>query len=242
MKVFLKLMLLVGLLVYLVFAFVRFNRSDGGKECDNLVITIADSDKADFVSKNDILQILNSRNLNPVGKNFKDIQLGSIKKAVDGHQFVLNSVCYATPGGEVVIEVNQKLPVMRVMPDVGEEYYVDAAANSIPHAQYPADVIVVTGDVDYKRDKEALASFCELVGNDVFWSDMIEQINFTRSGCVELTPRLGNHVVELGKPDSLGLKLAHLRLLYEKVLNTVGWNKYSRISLKYNNQAVCTKY
>ena len=29
--------------------------------------------------------------------------------------------------------------------------------------------------------------------------------------------------------------------LFEKGLNQVGWNKYSRISLEFNNQIICTK-
>ena len=32
-----------------------------------------------------------------------------------------------------------------------------------------------------------------------------------------------------------------LKTFYEKGLNQVGWNKYSRISLEFNNQIICTK-
>ncbi|HJC97601.1 MAG TPA: cell division protein FtsQ, partial [Candidatus Phocaeicola merdavium] len=28
---------------------------------------------------------------------------------------------------------------------------------------------------------------------------------------------------------------------YEKVLSQVGWNKYERISVEFNNQIICTK-
>ena len=128
------------------------------------------------------------------------------------------------------------------MPVVGEGYYIDIKGNKIPHVQYPADVAVVTGHVNYNRHKSVLATFGQILYTDEFWNDMIEQINFTPQGKVELTPRVGCHVVELGKPSGIGLKLSRLKLLYEKVLNTVGWNKYQRISLEYSNQAVCTKY
>ncbi len=242
MKAFVKLLLFLGLLVYLVFAFARFNKRRHGAVCRHVQITVSDSDKASFVSADDIRQILKDTGLNPVGRNMDKVNLGKIKRAVDGHQFVLNSLCYATPGGSVVIEVDQKLPVMRVMPETGDGYYVDIRGNRIPHVQYPADVVVVTGSVDYRKAKPVLATFGQILHADVFWNDMIEQINFTPGGRVELTPRVGNHIVELGKPRNLAVKLSRLKLFYGKVLNTVGWNKYRCINLEYGNQAVCTKY
>ena len=36
-------------------------------------------------------------------------------------------------------------------------------------------------------------------------------------------------------------KFEKLKTFYEKGLNQVGWNKYSRISLEFNNQIICTK-
>ena len=56
-----------------------------------------------------------------------------------------------------------------------------------------------------------------------------------------MVPRVGEHIVFLGKIDNFEEKLAKLKLFYEKALNQVGWNKYSRISLEFNNQIICTK-
>ena len=241
MKVFLKLLLLVGLAAYLVFAFVKFNKSSNGTVCTKVSVLINDAEKADFVSEEDIRQILKDTKLSPEGRAMDRVSLLRIKKAVDSHQFVLHSICYSRPDGEVVIEVMQKLPVLRVMPAAGEGYYIDADGNKIQHVNYPADVIVVTGNANYQKHKKILATFAQIIQRDEFWSDMIEQINFTADGKVELSPRLGNHVVALGKPKDIGLKLSHLKTLYEKVINEVGWNKYSRINLEFNGQAICTK-
>ena len=241
MKVFLKLLLLLGLCAYLVFAFVNFNKSKDSTVCSKVSVVIGDTEKANFVSEADIRQILKDTKLNPEGKEMGDVSLLRIKKAVDSHQFVLHSVCYSRPDGEVVIEVRQKLPVLRVMPERGEGYYIDGAGKKIPHVDYPADVIVVTGNVNYQKARKYLTTFAQIIQEDEFWSDMIEQINVTAGGKLELAPRLGDHVVELGKPQDIGLKLSHLKMFYEKVINEVGWNKYSRISLEYNNQVVCTR-
>ena len=241
MKVILKLLLLVGLAAYLVFAFVKFNRSKDNTVCNKVSVVITDKERANFVSEEDVRQILKDAKISPEGKKMADVSLLSIKRAVDGHQFVLHSTCYSRPDGEVVIEVSQKLPVLRVMPSMGEGYYIDADGNKIKHVDYPADVIVVTGNVNYNKNKKYLTTFAQIIQHDEFWSDMIEQINVTPDGNIELAPRLGDHIVALGKPQDIGLKLSHLKTFYEKVINEVGWNKYSRISLEYNNQVVCTK-
>lgn len=241
MKNFVKLLVILGLLAYLVFAFVRFNKSTDDKRCGRVDITVEDAAKANFVTVADIRQILKDTHLDPTGKRVSRIRLSKIKKAVDSHQFVLSSLCYITPKGDVVIDVKQKLPVLRIMPTNAEGYYIDANGNKIQHIDYPADVIVVTGTVDYPRWRGVLTSFAQIVQEDSFWNDMIEQINITPNGRIELTPRLGDHIVELGRPANLALKLSRLKEFYQKVINEVGWDKYSRISLEYDNEVVCTK-
>ena len=32
-----------------------------------------------------------------------------------------------------------------------------------------------------------------------------------------------------------------MRTFYQSALNRVGWNKYERISIEFNNQIICTK-
>ena len=47
--------------------------------------------------------------------------------------------------------------------------------------------------------------------------------------------------VYLGKLENFENKLARLKEFYQKGLNQVGWNKYSRINLEFSNQIICTK-
>ena len=58
---------------------------------------------------------------------------------------------------------------------------------------------------------------------------------------IELVPRVGDHVIYLGKLDDFEQKLKRVKVFYEKGLNKVGWNKYSRISVEFDNQIICTK-
>ena len=51
----------------------------------------------------------------------------------------------------------------------------------------------------------------------------------------------GDFKVAFGKPGELSEKFDRFALFIEKGLNVVGWDRYSMISLKYDNQVVCTK-
>lgn len=100
-----------------------------------------------------------------------------------------------------------------------------------------------------------LINFVKVASDDPFWNSQIVQINITnssRSGLgvrngqwnepeVELIPRIGKHIVLLGTLDDSKEKLDKLMLFYRKVLDNEGWDKYSRINLRYKGQIVCTE-
>ena len=78
--------------------------------------------------------------------------------------------------------------------------------------------------------------------NNPFWDAQIEQIHVLPGKDIELVPRVGDHIVYLGKLEHFEDKLDRLKTFYGKALNEVGWNKYSRISLEFSNQIICTKH
>ena len=45
----------------------------------------------------------------------------------------------------------------------------------------------------------------------------------------------------LGRADDLDHKFKKLLAFYNKGLNSIGWNKYNYINIKYRNQVVCSK-
>ena len=83
-----------------------------------------------------------------------------------------------------------------------------------------------------------LASY---IARDELWKAQIQQIYVTPSGEFELIPRIGSHIIEFGRADEIEEKFSKLQLLYLQGFNNLGWNLYSRINLKYNNQVVCIK-
>ena len=71
--------------------------------------------------------------------------------------------------------------------------------------------------------------------------EQVEQIHVTPKQEIVLVPRIGNHIIEIGKADNLEKKLAKLEEFYKEGLNKVGWNKYNKINIEFDKQVICTK-
>jgi cell division protein FtsQ len=76
---------------------------------------------------------------------------------------------------------------------------------------------------------------------DKFWNAQIEQINVLPTREIELIPLVGDQTIFMGTIYNYEKKLSRLKRFYTEAMNKVGWNKYSRINLEFDNQIICTK-
>ncbi len=93
-----------------------------------------------------------------------------------------------------------------------------------------------------------LINFVKYIEEDSFWSAEIVQIvasTMSNGGLeLELIPRTGTHRVLFGEVGSTELvedKLDRLLLFYQNGLKTLGWDRFSTISVKYKGQVVCAE-
>ena len=76
--------------------------------------------------KNEVLRLLNSKKLSPIGKKVGDINTRLLEDELSKHPLIENVECYRTPGRKIGIEVTQRLPLLRVMAANGDNYYIDS--------------------------------------------------------------------------------------------------------------------
>ena len=100
---------------------------------------------------------------------------------------------------------------------------------------------MATGHASKQYAEKWLAPLANYVLTDTFWKNQIVQLNVLADGSVEIVPRVGDHIAYLGQPVDIDQKLDRLRKFYRYGLNKAGWNKYSRISVEFGNQIVCTR-
>jgi len=167
----------------------------------------------------------------------------TLERELAKHPLIDQVECYKTPSGKLCIEVTQRTPILRVMSANGENYYLDNKGTVMPpDAKCVAHLrAIVTGNVEKSFAMRDLYKFGVFLQKNSFWNAQIEQIHVLPGRNIELVPRVGDHIIYLGKLDDFERKLKRVKVFYEKGLNKVGWNKYSRISVEFGNQIICTK-
>ena len=205
-------------------------------------LVIKDTAYAGFITKEELKGILQQKGIYPIGKKMERISTKSLERELSKHPLIDEAECYKTPSGKVCVEVTQRIPILRVMSANGQNYYLDNKGTIMPpEAKCVAHRVIVTGNVEKSFAMKDLYKFGVFLQNNPFWEAQIVQINVLPGKEIELVPRVGNHIIYLGKLEHFEDKLKRLKTFYEKGLNQVGWNKYSRISLEFGNQIICTK-
>ena len=180
-----------------------------------------------------------------------DIDTRQIEETLRKNNFIATVECYKTNNGmavgkgKVCVKVTQRTPVVYVLPEGQNGYYVDTEGIIIPPTSYTHNIVTATGKIPRDFATSELKALGKYIMEHPFWDNMIEQVyvDADRKGrpTVTIIPRLGDHTIYLGSLDKLETKLRRLQVFYEEGFPKIGWNKYSRLNLEYDNQIVCTK-
>jgi len=232
----------VAIAAYLVLAVTAFNKpAEQAKVCSEVKINISDEVADGFLNAKEVKQLLEHNRLYPLARPMDQIDAREIEEFLRKNPFVETAECYKTQNGRVCIDLKQRTPVVHVMPGSGDNYYLDDLGNILPHTRFASDLLVATGWITQGYAKKHLAPLAAQIVGDKFWRNQTEQVNVLPDGSVELVPRVGEHIVYLGMPIRVEKKLERLRKFYQYGLNKAGWNKYSYISVEFDNQIICKK-
>lgn len=226
---------------YLAIAFTWLNHTPPGRQIGQVKIVVEDSARTCFITPAEATALLRKSRLYPMGMNSDSIQCKTIEDVLEKNAFIENAECYKTPSGNLCIYIKQRFPILRVMSASGADYYIDDKGRSMPGGRHAAHLPVATGNINQKMAEGPLFKLAGLLSQDDFWKRQVEQIHVTHDGEIELVPQVGDHILFLGKPVHMEEKLKRIRTFYTKGLSRVGWNKYSRISVEFDNQVICKR-
>jgi len=245
LKITLVSLLTLGLVAYIAYAMLFLSGPDENEKCVAVEFTVKQDEKSAFIDKKDIEDMLKAAHVYPMGMLMKDVDAEKIEQIIAKNDFISKVECYKSANGKFCISVEQRVPVIFVAPDGKDGYFVDAQGKVIPFKGDATDLVVASGNIDEKYACSKLAEFGQFLQGNEFWNNQIEQIyvqkNRKGERVVELVPRVGNHIIFLGKLDDYQRKLHKLETFYHKAVKTVGWEKYARVDLEYDGQIICTK-
>lgn len=234
-----SVLLLAGYLVYSVIAMT--DRHEDTRVCRGVDLHITDSLHFDLIDENMILTLLQEHSIDPVGLPLDGIDLEKVEATLLLHPLVGKVQCYKTGGDMLRINISSKVPLVRVMNNRGQDFYVDSKGEILSQHSLAVQLPVATGYIDRRFASEELLRVVRAIDRSEFWKAQVEQINVTKDGQIELVPRVGEHLLILGAADDVESKLDRLMNFYEKGLDNIGWNKYRSISVAYAGQVVCKK-
>ncbi len=241
MKTVIKLILLAGVLSYLVFAIVTMSRDDDQRICQGTRICLEDGIAKDFVDSSFVAGLLSSANIHIQDEHIRNIDINGIEALIQSSPYIDSVICYYTPEDVMCIRVIPRNPILHVMAENGEHYYMDDNGNDMPTDRFSLDLCLATGNITKQYAKEHLLDIAHYFNENSPWNKDIQQIHVRTPKHIELIPTIEGHTVILGEPIDIDSKMKRLSAFYEECLNKAGWNKYSIINLNYADQVVCTK-
>jgi cell division protein FtsQ len=232
----------IAIAAYLILAVTAFNKpAEKATVCSEVKIDIEDEIVDGFLDAKAVKTILEKERLYPLSRPMADISARNIEETLQKNPFVETAECHKTQSGHVCISLKQRTPVVHVMADNNDDYYVDSNGGIMPETRVAADIVIATGRISRTYARKRLAPVAKLIAEDKFWQSQTEQINVLEDGTMEMVPRVGEHIVYLGPPADIGKKLERLRKFYQYGLNQAGWNKYGYINMEFDNQIICKR-
>ena len=219
-------------------------------KCTDVKILIPGADN--FIEREEIDAILKEDQGILLGRNLENINIHKIEKKLQSNPYIGFAKVYVDMDGVLHIEVKQRQPILRILNDNGQDFYIDNDGLKMPiSSNFTANVLVATGhiaevfgsrvDTLHTQLARDLYKTAQYIKKDTLWDSQIEQIVVDQKNDIELIPRVGNQRIVLGNADSLEKKMKNLLLFYKKAMPQVGWDTYKTINIKYTNQIVCEK-
>jgi cell division protein FtsQ len=212
------------------------------------------ADNANLVEAEELLALLSSSFTKPMDQlTLADIDIERVEEILESQAFVGDAEAYVDAALTLHIRAEQRVPLLRVMADNGQNYYLDLEGVRLPLSEnHTVRVPVVTGNIvpwsdDYRDQTDhPLSQLMDLghyLRQDPFLTALIEQIHITEEGELVLAPKVGDQVIRLGRygENITRERLHRLKIFYREGLPYEGWQKYRSFDLRYTDQVIAKK-
>ena len=229
----LKILITVIIFGFLLsFSLKRFNNKSMEKVSVNLIKT---KHPVYFIDEKDIKEIVKKSNPE---RRIGDINIPELEKKLNKLPAVDSANVFLNLNGNLHLDIKQRVPAFRLNKN-GNDFYVDEKGTEFPISKnYSFPCMLVTGDVD-KSEYIKLAELVDKIDRDEFSKKYFIGISKEKENYNLLTSE-GNYKVEIGDLENIHLKVKGFKTFVEKHLVYQEPEKYTKISVKYDNQIVTT--
>ncbi|XOV91223.1 MAG: cell division protein FtsQ/DivIB [Bacteroidota bacterium] len=219
------------------------------RQVANVEVEIEDQRGDFFTDQLEVIDLLNDQGGDYVlGLSVGNLDLNVLESRVEKHPFIKEAQVYKDIKGNLLIHVEQARPLARILDKSGKDRYIDETGTLLPTTtKHTSRVMIIELEHQFSWEKNItesdygseLLELIKFINDDEFWRAQIAEIVVKKDGELIMLPQVTKQEIEFGMPGDYKEKFRKLRLFYKEILPNKGWNTYSRVNVKFDNQLIC---
>jgi cell division protein FtsQ len=248
-----RIILSLAALGVTVCLFIYIFNTNRAPVCKGIEVKIRNSEIAKLITSADFVRLIERVKTAEKGKPLNRAVIKKTLKLVESKGSVKNVTVYQTGDSILHVELEQRIPVVRILTASGS-CYLDREGVAFPvSTRYAYDLPLVTGKIKLPSEGKMLQdtvlsrdllSFADYISRDPFWNAQIQQIDIDANRNVEFVVCSDNHLIRLGQFHEYEKKLDKLLTFYSNVnpyYTGRGSAPYTILDLRFNSLIVAVK-
>ncbi len=236
------------LLILLVFLWSKLNFTGKNRMISEINVQIEADTNCQFLNPQEVTKAIETKFGSPIGKSAAEISLTKIEQVLSAIPYIEKVTAYVGFDGVLKLKIRERKPMIQIVNDLGQEFYLDSFGIQIPKKENcQPNILIANGKINIaskpgKASKLPIATELLNLGKfmhyNQYWDAQFEQCYVDNYNQLLLIPRVGSHSIAIDNTQNMSQKFENLSLFYRKGLQTVGWNKYVQIDLSIPNQVI----
>jgi len=233
MKINWSKIILTLVLILIGGLFYSTNSINSKRNINDIIIDFESTNKL-FITQDSILKLLPT--------NFsekKSVNINYLESLVNSNGFIKNSEVYISIEGDLIIEVQQRNPIGRIISD-NATFYIDDESKIMTTSKIYSSRVPVVFNYDESSSQKRIYQMCDLIDSDEFLKKKVTRINFLKNNYITLNFRDHDFDLVIGEYKNIKKKVKNFKAFYQVAVGNESIDKYSKINLQFENQVVCS--
>ena len=233
----LRLILIFGLVFFLM-AFAS-KRNIERKLTKSVVEFVGEDNQ--FVSRKMVNKLLICNRDSVASLQKLNLDLNKLENSINAHQMIEHSEVFVSIDGVLKTIVKQKTPIARMFSS-NSSFYIDYQGNNMPLSpKLSAHVPIILGEINSKNSKDLFQLF-RFIYDDDFLKKNIIGAKIMSNNDIFLQNRNYDFEIDFGKCIDFEAKFKTYKAFYLKASKDSTINNYKKITLRFAQQVICTKF
>ena len=233
MKINWSKIILTLVLILIGGLFYSTNSINSKRNINDIIVDFESTNKL-FITQDSILKLL------PI--NFsekKSVDINYLESLVNSNGFIKNSEAYVSIEGNLIIKVEQRNPIGRIISD-NATFYIDDESKIMTTSKIHSSRVPVIFNYSESFSHDKIYQICDLIDSDEFLKKNVTRINFLKNNYITLNFRDHDFDLVIGEYKNIKKKVKNFKAFYHAAVDNESIDKYSKINLQFENQVVCS--